>query len=188
MGKSDLIKISKLKKELKTCSHDELVELISELSKIDELVQEFLTFRFAASDNGIQNILEGYKAKIEHEFFPTRGFGKLNLKEAKRVISDFKKICKDKVKVIDLMLYYVENGVDFTNTYGDISDNFYGSLEGVYRQVIKIINEETNNNLYLAFSSRLEMIVSNTSGIGWGFHDNLTDYYHELQWLNNIDD
>ena len=50
MGKSDLIKISKLKKELKTCSHDELVELITELSKIDQLVEEFLTFRFAASD------------------------------------------------------------------------------------------------------------------------------------------
>lgn len=88
MGKNNLITISDLKKVLRNCSQNELIELISELSKIDKIVQEYLTTKFAVSDNKIQTILEDYKAKVRHEFFSTRGFGILNLKEAKKAISD----------------------------------------------------------------------------------------------------
>jgi hypothetical protein len=38
------------------------------------------------------------KYKIEHEFFPERGFGKLKLSQAKKAITDFKKLSNDDVK------------------------------------------------------------------------------------------
>jgi hypothetical protein len=35
------------------------------------------------------------------------------------------------------------------------------------------------HNLKNQFDSRLERIVAETSGIGWGFHDGLTEIYAE---------
>lgn len=183
MGK--LITVAELKKVLRTYSHNELIELICEIKKIDKSVHEYLTAKFTASDENIQMILEDYKKKIRHEFFPSRGLGRLNLKAAKKAISDFKKICQDKALIVDIMLYYVESGVDFTNEFGDIHDNFYSSLEGVFDQIIKIINNENNDKLFVIFKERLEMIVLDTSNIGWGFHDFLEECYEEVQWLTD---
>ena len=57
-------------------------------------------------------------------FFPKRGF-KLRLKDARKVISDFKKLEPDPESLADVMLYYVECGVRFTNDFGDIDEPFY---------------------------------------------------------------
>ncbi len=40
----------------------------------------------------------------------------MRLSEAKNAISKFKKLANDELKTLDLMLYYVEVGTDFTNT------------------------------------------------------------------------
>jgi hypothetical protein len=80
------------------------------------------------------------------------------------------------------MIYYVEMGVAFTNTYGDIYDQFYDSMISMYSNVMKKVSG--NAVLTNLFRARLEKIVSNTSGIGWGFHDSLvelfTEYIEEL--------
>lgn len=39
---------------------------------------------------------------------------------------------------------------------------------------------KTHDNLYDQFHVRLETIVQETGGIGWGFHDVLSDIYGEL--------
>lgn len=68
------------------------------------------------------------------------------------------------------MLYYVEQGVDFTNEYGDIDEPFYNSMESMFDQALKLILE---TDLQDTFFSRCRAIVKKTSHIGWGFHDNL---------------
>ena len=115
-----------------------------------------------------------------YEFYPPRGFGRLNLREAKKAISDFKKLCPDKMMVIDLLLFYVENCVAFTNDYGDIDERFYNSAESVYEQAVNEVNN-AGIRAYEKFAARLEAVVNNTSGIGWGFHDCLREIYNELE-------
>ena len=121
-------------------------------------------------------VIEKYKAIIKDEFFPNRGFGRAKLSVAKKAISDFKKICQTKALVADLMLYYVEIGVRFTREYGDIDEPFYNSMEGMYEKVMNYIAE---NELQEAFKDRCRKVVVNTSNIGWGFHDTLSDIYEE---------
>jgi hypothetical protein len=74
------------------------------------------------------------------------------------------------------MLYYVEMGVQFTNTYGDIDEAFYNSMESMYQSAVKHI---VKHEMEAQFEERCRRIVSETSDIGWGFHDQLSDIYEE---------
>lgn len=118
-------------------------------------------------------------------FFQKRGFGKLRLSNAKKAISDFKKICFNEDKLLDLMIFYVEMGVEFTNQYGDIDERFYNSIESMYESVMKKINDKNDRALFLKFRDRLLSIVDNTDGIGWGFHDALCGIYYDLKWVDD---
>lgn len=87
----------------------ELIQLISEIYKMNKDVKHFLSNKF----NGEESIIELYqqtKKIVKDEFFPERGFPKMRLTVAKKAITDFKKLSSDELKTLDLMLYYVEIG------------------------------------------------------------------------------
>jgi hypothetical protein len=180
MAKEKLITNAQLKKRLNDLERDEYIYLITEIAQSCPQAREYLTVKFADNEN-INEILEKYKEKVEHEFFPKRGYGRLNLREAKKAISDFKKICSDKSMAIDLMLFYVENCVKFTDSYGDINESFYNSAISVYSQAIKEINSG-DAELYDIFADRLKSVAENACH-GWGFYDDMIDLYHEIVWL-----
>ena len=180
MAKEKLITNAQLKKRLNDLERDEYIYLITEIAQSCPQAREYLTVKFADNEN-INEILEKYKEKVEHEFFPKRGYGRLNLREAKKAISDFKKICSDKSMAIDLMLFYVENCVKFTDSYGDINESFYNSAISVYSQVIKEINSN-DIEIYTIFADRLKSAAENACH-GWGFYDDMIDLYHEIVWL-----
>ncbi|MCD5425207.1 MAG: DUF6155 family protein [Methanosarcinaceae archaeon] len=76
----------------------------------------------------------------------------------------------------DLLLYYVECGVEFTNDFGDINENFYISIENAYETSLKLIDEE---RILSKFKNRVFKVVNETRNIGWGFHDCLCEVYYE---------
>lgn len=181
MAKDKLITDAQIKKSIKNYSPDKYIELILEIAQGCPQAREFLTLIFTENQN---MILEKYMQKVQYEFYPPRGFGRLNLREAKTAIADFKKICSDKIMVIDLMLFYVENCVEFTNDYGDIGLTFYNSAVSVFSQVVKEINS-AGKDAYEKFAARIQAAVDNTSDIGWGFHDNIVELYYEIEWIDH---
>ena len=184
MAKEKLITNAQLKKLLQNLDRDEYIYLITEIAQACPQAREFLTMKFADNEN-INEVLEKYKQKVADEFFPKRGYGGLNLREAKKAISDFKKICSDKSMIIDLMLFYVENCVEFTDSYGDINAPFYNSAVSVYSQVIKEINSN-DIEIYNIFADRLKSATENACQ-GWGFYDDMIALYYEIIWLNEDD-
>ena len=104
--------------------------------------------------------------------------------EARKAINDFKKLGSDEKFVLDLMLYYVEMGVEFTTTYGDIEESFYNSVESMYQSVINAINKHKDSEIFNIFSDRLKAIIDDTCGMGWGFHDELSSMYSEIKWID----
>ncbi|MCL1844405.1 MAG: DUF6155 family protein [Defluviitaleaceae bacterium] len=170
MAKDKLITAAQLKKSLLGKTESELSELILDVAKNCPQAKEYLTIKFSARETAIE-ILEKYKTKVEHEFYPKRGFGRLNLREAKKAISDFRKICPDKIMEIDIMLFYVENCVEFTNDYGDIGETFYNSAASVFASAVKEINS-CDKAVYDNFADRIEAITTNAID-GWGFKDEL---------------
>lgn len=177
--------LAEIKKQLGTMSQPEMVQLICQLYKEIPAVSDAMNAKFCG-DEFLKVYLAQSKAEVKKQFFPARGMGKLHLREAKACITAFKKLYDNPEHVIDLQLYYVECGVEFTNTYGDIYESFYSSIEGMYYNVVNELNDLNDIELYRTFSERLRAVVDDTAGIGWGFHDGLTDSYLELQWVESI--
>lgn len=165
--------LTDLKKELKKFDKDKLVDLVADLYKRNKSVKEF--FDFYVDPNEKQLFLK-YKDKVYEAFFPKRGY-RLRLSDGKKAISDFRKLEGSKDLLADLMLYYVETGVEFTNEFGDIDEPFYNSIASVYSQALTLMKKE---KILDKFSDRAKKVVNDTSNIGWGFHDELGDVYSDF--------
>lgn len=169
-----------LKQHLNHLSREELLDEIGMLFDKFTKIKEYYQTKLGAGDS--QGVLEKYKAVIEKEFNPPRGLPKARLSVAKKAISDFKKISNSPVDLADLMVAYVEAGVGFTREFGDINEPFYISMESVFEKAAIHI---TKHKLHDQFEPRCRRIVRDTSGMGWGFHDQLSEIYEEYFSANS---
>ncbi len=168
------INLTTLKQHLKQASKEDLVKEISELFKTFPAVKEY--YQLKLNPETEQYVGESYKNTIENEFFPARGFGKARLSVARKAVNDYKKICRDPAALVDMMLFYVEQGVKFTDAYGDIDEPFYNSMESMFASATKAIAQY---GLQGVAERRCRQIVQDTSQTGWGFHDALLAIYQE---------
>src|SRR5690606_12266554 len=124
-----------------------------------------------------KELFEKYRNKVFEAFYPKYGYN-YKLKDGKQAVSDFQKLGTSTDFLTDLMLFYVETGVKFTNAYGDVNESFYKSLATTFADSLAVMRKE---NLLDKFEDRGGKIVGDTSGIGWGFHDYLVqawiDFY-----------
>lgn len=162
-----------LKKELESFDKKKLINLISDLYDKNKAVKEYLDYFVNPDEEEALNI---YKVKVREAFYPKRGFG-FKLAVGKKAISDFRKLEPSADSLIDLMMHYVECGVEFTNDYGDINESFYSSLESVYEDALKLIGK---NGLQDKYEIRGSEILKETKNIGWGFYDSLSYSYHDI--------
>lgn len=162
-----------IKKELRKLDKEKLVELVADLYKKNKSVKELLDFYV---DPNEKELFLKYRNKVYEAFYPKRG-DRFRLSDGKKAISDFKKLEASKELLSELMLFYAETGVKFTNEFGDIDEPFYNSIVSVYSSALTLMNKE---NILEKFADRAKQIVDDTSGIGWGFHDELGGIYCEF--------
>jgi hypothetical protein len=167
------------RQHLATCDKPALVALIKDLYDASAGNRNFIQARCQAEDGGGE-ILEAYRSKIVLQFFPKRGFGKLKLAEARKALREYKKATGNIPGTAELLMTYVENGVLFTNEYGDIDERFYSSVESVLKELTALLRGAARD-LYPQFSERLAKVEQDTNGIGWGFHDFIADRVRELE-------
>ncbi|MDF2925003.1 MAG: Plasmid pRiA4b ORF-3-like protein [Paenibacillaceae bacterium] len=173
---------SALNKHLKQLSPDQLIDLLKACYGASKDMEKFLAVRILG-DEAVESLFQEYRKKVVQEFFPERGFGKLRLQEAKNAISEFERLTGNARYTLWLKLVYVEKGVDFTLSYGDIDERFYYSMASMYADIINQVNEDETAELFDEFEERLDAIISQTEDIGWGFHDNLAEAYAQIQWF-----
>ncbi len=102
-------------------------------------------------------------------------------REAKKVISEYKKATQDLVRTLDLMLTYVERGHAFTNDFGDIDMPFYEALINMLdRFATELKKSPARHELYARFRERL-LRMNRTANIGWGYGDFVHDTVGELE-------
>lgn len=178
MNKPVKLTAAKLKKQLLSLSHPELVQLLIESFQSSKQMEQFLTVKLIGEE-AVEALFSAYQKKVKDEFFPDRGFGKLRLTEAKKAIDEFEKITRSQKYTLELKLYYVELGVEFTNTFGDVDARFYDSIVNMYASVVEMINDDDGCNLFEEYEERIATVVEKTEGIGWGFHDNM-QYLYDL--------
>lgn len=169
------MKLTVLKKNLNNLSKAELVTLLIEVYKKRRDSKELIESKF---DSDMEIIsLEKYKKQIENEFFPEKGLPTLRYSNMRSALKNFKDISSDPDLIAELMLCHVENGVNFTNEYGDIDERFYDNMSRMYFNLLKHLSK---NNLLSKYEDRCYNIVTETNDIGWGFHDEIKDLYDEF--------
>jgi len=162
--------LTDIKKELKKLDKGKLVDFIADLYRKNKSVKEYFDFFLNPNEN---ELFRKYRNKVYEAFYPKRGFG-LKLKDGKQAISEFKKLGASLILLADLMLFYVETGVEFTNDYGDIDENYYLSLERMFIQALSLMTKE---NLLEKFAERTKKVMIDANNIGWGFGDFMAETY-----------
>lgn len=176
------MKLTDIKKQLNTMDKADLIALICRLYKGSKQCQSMIEVELCGDATEEQLVVNCQK-QIRSAFF-----GKtLSLKNARKVISDFRKVSRNQESFAELMLCYVECGVEFTNVYGDVNEAFYNSIEAVFMDYVKLLNNMEHDGCYKKHAARLAKVCYNASDIGWGFSEEIAATYYEIVWRQEDD-
>jgi hypothetical protein len=170
---------SAVRQQLATWEKAALLALVKDLYEAAGVNRDFIHARCTAGECGGE-ALEKYRGKIVEQFFPTRGFGKLKLGEARKAIRDYRKATGNLPGTAELLMTYVENGARFAHLYGDIDERFYSSVESALDELAALLRGEARG-MHPQFRDRLARVEQMTDGIGWGFHDFVGDVVGQLE-------
>lgn len=162
-----------IKKYLQQFSKEQLIAQIIELSTKYKDVKTY--YEFSINPNSTK-AKDDAKKIIGKCICPDINYD-LKLREARKAITGFKKLSPVEKDIIDVMLFYVECGVNYTNAFGDIDEPFYNSIAGMFHDACILIQK---HNLQAIFKQRCLKMVTETDGIGWGFHDEISEYYYSF--------
>ncbi len=152
----------------------QLVNLVADLYRFSKENQAFLHARFGVGDDP----LEPYKKTINACLYPDVYKNKpIQISKAKKAINSYSKAIGDPLGETELMFFFVERGNDFTLDFGDIDEDFYDALNGMYERAIKKVLSLPEDQRGI-FQDRLKEIMTSSSDIGWGYHDMLSDDYY----------
>ena len=141
-----------LQKHLNHLEKEELVDQILTLFAKFKGVNEHFQMEFGESTQGVVDV---YKARLRKVFFgPRVRFPRLSA--AKKIIAEFKKVALFEYDLIDLILYRVENSIEFVNGRNYPVENFYRSIESSLAEALKLI---VNGKSEAEFKERCEKIV-----------------------------
>ncbi|MCY6483349.1 DUF6155 family protein [Clostridium aestuarii] len=166
------INIYQLNEHIDYLSKDELKEEVIELFKFFTDVKEYYSLKINPELE--EKILEKYKKIIKEEFFPHDGEGKMRYSVVSKAIMDFQRITSSKAKTAELMLYYVENALKFMNYHGNVQEEFYINIEGVFDKALNYISK---NNLEDQFHEKVGAIVEKSKEIGFEFMDSMIEIF-----------
>ena len=167
---------AKLKKHLQSLPKERIIEIMLELYDARKEAKEYLEF-YLIPDSKAE--LGKCKKVIRQEFFPTRGFSeKPSFAKCRKVISDFQKLKPEPACVADLMLYYIEQGCEYTVAFGDMWEQYYITLENNFDKAMKFI---FMHGLLAQYYKRIEKLLDNANNCGWGFYDTLSDIYYQYR-------
>jgi hypothetical protein len=173
--KKDAPTWSDVKSVLIALDHKKLLELAGDLYRLSKENRDFFNARFGVGHDQ----LAPYKKTIEESMYPNVYRDKpIQISKAKRAISSYTKAVVDPVGEAELMTFFVECGNSFTVEYGDIDEDFYNTLNLMYKRAIeKVLSLPTEQRD--DFRDRLEEIMESSGNIGWGYHDELRQDFYE---------
>lgn len=170
-------KWSSIKANLSLLQKNELINLLSELYKLNKENKYYISARCSET---CEEAIRPYRILIKQFISPEIRSGDEHIEKAKakKAISDYWKASGDNNGKIDLMLYYIECGTEFTLTYGDIDEPFYNSLSSMFDQTVNEVRKLTKNETCKDFIYRLQEIVNDAKNIGWGYGDEVRELFN----------
>jgi hypothetical protein len=172
---------TQIKKELLGYEKSDLLEIIEKLYNSSSSAKALLLG--VVDQSASLQALEAPAIKaIEKAFDPPRGYPTCKTGEARRATMEFVKAAPLK-DGYEMMLLYVKSGIKCTLQYGDIDEPFYNSIESMWLSCLKTALKLPDPS---SEQKRLKAVVESASGIGWGFSDQMLDYF-EVDFLEILE-
>jgi len=172
-GRKTRPKWSDVKPRVRSLEAAELVNLIRDLYRLSEDNRSFLHARFGIGEDP----LAPYKAIIEASLYPDVMRDRpIRIRDAERAISHYSRAVDTSPGLLELMVYFVEEGNAFAVDFVDIGEPFYEALLRMYDKAIACLLKQ-DSTIIRSYLPRLRAIVDSSSDIGWGYHDALSDLY-----------
>jgi len=174
-----------IRKELKTKSVDQLIEIIKGLYNLSAANKAHLRKQFSESPQDPAFLEKCRKEIIAAIYPPRRKYPDLpNFRAARKAVNAYKKATGDQQGTIDLLLTYVERGTAFTKDFGDIDEPFYERLEtALFNAVDLIKTSPTRVQLYAHFQPRFINLQHEAGWMGWGYGDSINEAVADLERL-----
>ncbi len=166
-----------IKKYLQQFSKEQLIAQIIELNAKYKDVKTYYEFSINPNSDKAKEEAKKIISKCISTNINTNGSAKLKLREARKAVTGFKKLSPTENDMADVMLFYVECGVNYTNAFGDIDEPFYNSIAGMFHDACMYIK---TNGIQNQLKQRCKKIVDDARNTGWGFYDELSDYYSDF--------
>ena len=175
------MKKTDVKKYLNSLTKEQINNIVLNLYDLSITNKEFIISKINPEYENL--LLLDYQNIIENEFVLKNDDFSLDFNNIKKVIKQYKSISNIPKNVIELILFYVECGVNFTQEYGDIGEKFYNNISNAYHEALNIIFK---NNLADEFKFKCLTLQMNANGIGYGFSDYMSDLFYG--YYVNIDE
>ena len=172
-----------VKKELKNLEKEKIIAILSDLYKKHKSVREYLDF-YVSSDE--DSLLVKYHDKIYEAFFPSRGTN-FKIKDANQALTDFKKFDYGDDLYAELLLFYVETGINFTNVYGELEEGFYRNICKYFNESLTLFKAEGQLD---HLQERAYNVMNNTSDMSWGLHEYISETFNDFypDYYESMDD
>jgi hypothetical protein len=162
---------SEVRTVLATQGPAQVLAVVRDLYELGGENRDFLNARCLAAANR----LEPYKRTIGAAIYPDVYRGKtVRVSAARKAISQYTKATEDHAGTLELMVYFVERGNQFTVNFGDIDEGFYSSLSSMFGCILEMLKRSDAESVE-SLVPRLIAIRDAANGIGWGYHDYLRE-------------
>ncbi len=163
-----------LQKHLQHLEKEELIAQLLLLFGKFKAVNEHFQMEYGEDT---QEVVNAYKQKIKKAYFSNRRIRRPKTASVKKLIAEFKKVALFEYDVIDLLLYRVENSIEFANSNGYMTDAFYKSILSGFGEAIQLI---AKNNLMAQFKDRCEKSIWYAGELQCGLNYPMQDMFDKL--------
>jgi hypothetical protein len=152
-----------------------LIGLVQDLYVASKDNQAFMHARFGLGDD----VLKPYKVTIDRWLWPDVFKNQdTSVSKAKKAISDYKKAIGQPEGLAELMVFYCERAVGFSDDVGLQDEGYFDALVRMFEQALKVIGslpEDRQSVLY----GRLDAVRRISHNFGYGVGDDMDDLLAE---------
>jgi hypothetical protein len=164
-----------LKARLADIDRSGLVDLIQALYGASKDNQAFLHARFALGDN----VLRPYKATINRWLWPDVFKNQdTSVAKAKKAIADYRKAVGRSEDLAELMVFFCERAVGFSNDVGLQDEGYFDALVRMFGQALKAVDSLPKED-GAPLLDRLDAVRRLSHNLGYGVGDDMDDLLAE---------
>ena len=178
--------LAQMRKALKGLSREEMLSHLEGIYRACPDAAGYLMIRLGGEEYEREILAEARDA-VRAGFFTKRGKARLDLPAAKDAVQRYGGIFADPGHALELKLYYVEDGMEVIEHYRNIPDKLYSAVEGMFRNVVKELNEaadpEEGRALAERYRARLTGIAEASGAEDPWFHGVMKRHFQEIRWF-----